>query len=181
MRRCALRRLVRAGGGALAAALACASAGAAPVDERELKAAYVYNFIQFTHWPAGPEEPFRLCIVGTTPMDEPLARLEGKQVLSGLHLSVRHVQPHDPLTGCNALYVDDSQRASVDALLLHVGSAPLLTITDGDGLADKGLMIEIHRRESRLVFEVNLNAARPGGLTFSSRMLKLASFVAGNP
>jgi hypothetical protein len=181
MRERVLRRLVRAGGGALAALFACASASAAPVDERELKAAYVFNFIQFTHWPVAPEDPFRLCVLGVTPMDEPLARLEGKQVLSGQRLNVRHVQPHDTLAGCHALYVDDSQRASVDALLLHVGNAPLLTITDGDGLADKGLMIEIHRRESRLVFEVNLNAARPGGLTFSSRMLKLASFVAGNP
>ncbi|WP_374566265.1 YfiR family protein [Ideonella sp.] len=151
----------------------------AQVDERVLKAAYLFNFIQFTQWPVPPDEPFRLCVLGTTPIDEQLAKLEGKPVLSGLHIKVRHVAPRESLTGCHALYVDDSQRSQVDEVLGRLAGAPVLTITDGDGLADKGVMIEIHKREARLGFEVNLKVARRANLNFSSRMLKLASYVAG--
>lgn len=151
----------------------------AQVDERALKAAYLFNFIQFTQWPVPPDEPFRLCVLGSTPLDEQLAKLEGKPVLSGLHISVRHVAPRESFAGCHALYVDDSQRSQVDEVLGRLAGAPVLTITDGDGLADKGVMIEIHKREARLGFEVNLKVARRANLTFSSRMLKLASYVAG--
>lgn len=164
----------------LAALLSLAALpAAAQVEERALKAAYLFNFIQFTQWPVPPDEPFRLCILGHTPLDGEIAKLEGKQVLGGLHIGVRHVMPKEPLTGCHALYIDDSQRAQTDEILGRLAGSPVLTITDGDGLADKGMMIEIHKREARLGFEVNLKMARRANLTFSARMLKLASFVAG--
>ena len=174
-------KLLAAGRHLLAAALlAClAQPGAAQVDERAVKAAYLFNFIQFTQWPVPPDEPFRLCVLGRTPLDEQLAQLEGKQVLGGLHITVRHVAPRDSLAGCHALYLDDSQRGQVDEVLGKLGSAPVLTITDGDGLADRGLMIEIHKRDTRLGFEVNLRMARKANINVSARMLKLASYVAG--
>jgi hypothetical protein len=151
----------------------------AQVDERALKAAYLFNFIQFTQWPVPPDEPFRLCVLGRTPLDDQLAKLQGKQVLGGLHIAVRHLAPREPFTGCHALYLDDSQRGMVDEVLGRLAGAPVLTITDSDGLADKGMMIEIHKREARLGFEVNLRVARRANLAFSARMLKLASYVAG--
>lgn len=164
----------------LAAVLACAAPhAAAQIDERALKAAYLFNFVQFTQWPIPPDEPFRLCVLGRTPLDEQLAKLEGKPVLGRLHISVRHVMPREPLNGCHALYVDDSQRAQVDEVLGRLAGSPVLTITDSDGLADRGIMIEIHKREARLGFEVNLKVARQANLIFSARMLKLASYVAG--
>jgi YfiR/HmsC-like len=164
----------------LAALLASGAPRAtAQVDERALKAAYLFNFIQFTNWPVPPDEPFRLCVLGSTPLDEQLAKLEGKPVLSGLHITVRHVVARESMLGCHSLYIDDSQRAQVDEVLTRLAGAPVLTITDGDGLADRGLMIEIHKREARLGFEVNLKVARRANINFSARMLKLASYVAG--
>jgi hypothetical protein len=151
----------------------------AQADERALKAAYLFNFIQFTQWPVPPDEPFRLCVLGNTPLDDQLKKLEGKPVLGGLHIAVRHVAPKESLAGCHALYVDDTQRSQVDEVLGRLAGAPVLTITDGDGLADKGVMIEIHKREARLGFEVNLKVAKRANLNFSARMLKLASYVAG--
>ncbi|MNL86350.1 hypothetical protein D3C87_2150180 [compost metagenome] len=56
---------------------------------------------------------------------------------------------------------------------------PVLTITDATGFADRGIMIEMRRQGPRIVFDVNLAAARRVNLDFSSRLLKLASFVAG--
>jgi hypothetical protein len=172
---------LRRAAGLLAALLALHAPLAAQtqVDERALKAAYLFNFIQFTQWPVPPDEPFRLCVLGRTQMDEHLARLEGKQVLGGLHIAVRHLGPREPFTGCHALYLDDSLRGQVDEVLGRLAGAPVLTITDGDGLADRGMMIEIHKREARLGFEVNLKVARRANLAFSARMLKLASYVAG--
>lgn len=151
----------------------------AQVDERAMKAAYLYNFIQFAQWPVAPDEPFRLCVLGHTPMDEQLDRLAGKRVLNDLHIAVLHVAPQDRLGDCHALYVDDSQRRHVPELLTRLGQAPILTITDGDGLAEQGMMIEIQKKDMKLGFEVNLAMARKVRINFSARMLKMANYVAG--
>lgn len=157
-----------------------APSASAQVDERALKAAYLFNFIQFTRWPAPPDDPFGLCVLGSTPMDDALAALEGKHVQTGQRLTVRHIGTRDAFSGCHALYLDETQRPAIDLVLSRLAGTSILTVTDGEGLADKGMMIEIHRRDAKLVFEVNLRLARAANLTFSSRMLKLASFVAGS-
>ena len=164
----------------LAGTLLLASGAArAQSDEVSVKAAFLYRFIQFTEWPVPPTEPFVLCVLGHTPMDEALSRLSGKAVLNGLRITVQHLQPRDPLAGCHALYLDDSQRRKAEELLPRLAGAPILTVTDSDGLADRGLMIELRKRDLKLGFDVNLQAVRASGMSLSSRLLKLASFVGG--
>lgn len=166
---------------ALALCMAVHAKGHAQVDENVMKAAFVYNFIQLTEWPSRPEDPFRLCILGQTPLDEPLQRLAGKDVLSGLRMRVRRIELRESAFDCHAVYIDDSQRSQAEALLRRLEGTPVLTVTDSSGLAAKGAMIEIHKRDTRLGFEVNLVPARKVNMQFSSRMLKLATFVAGSP
>ncbi|MEK8050102.1 YfiR family protein [Ideonella sp. DXS22W] len=163
----------------LVATLLAGPAARGQADERTVKAAFLYNFIQFTQWPVPPSEPFRLCVLGRSALDEALARLEGKNVLNGLHISIRHVGPRDSLERCHALYVDDSQRAAAEELLPRLAGAPILTITDSDGLADRGMIIEIRKRDLKLAFDVNLHAARKANIDLSARLLKMAHYVAG--
>ena len=149
-----------------------------PVDERAMKAAYLYNFALFAQWPSLPDADFQLCVLGTTPLDAELMRLEGKRVQNGLPITMRWIRPGEPLSGCQVLYVDERNRRTLDSLLQQLAGSPVLTITDAAGLADRGIMIEMRRQGQRLVFDVNLTAARRARLDFSARLLKLASFVA---
>ena len=150
----------------------------AAVDERAMKAAYLYNFALFAQWPTLPDGDFRLCVLGTTPLDAELERLEGKRVQNGLSIAMRRIMPGEPLSGCQVLYVDERSRRTLDSLLQQLAGSPVLTITDAAGLADRGIMIEMRRQDQRIVFDVNLAAARRAHLDFSARLLKLASFVA---
>lgn len=151
----------------------------AAVDERAMKAAYLYNFALFAQWPSLPDTDFQLCVLGTTPLDEELVRLEGKRVQNNLPIAMRWIMPGDPLAGCQVLYVDERNRRTLDALLHQLAAAPVLTITDAAGFADRGIMIEMRKQGQRIVFDINLTAARRAHLDFSARLLKLASFVAG--
>ncbi|WP_339491908.1 YfiR family protein [Pseudomonas rhizophila] len=148
------------------------------VDERAMKVAYLYNFALFAEWPSLPDVNFRLCVLGTTQLDDELAQLQGKRVQSGLPIDVRRVLPGDSLMGCQALYIDEQNRRALGSLLGQLAATPVLTITDATGFADQGVMIEMRRQGQRIVFDVNLIAARRAHLGFSSRLLKLASFVA---
>lgn len=150
----------------------------AAVDERAMKAAYLYNFALFAQWPSLPGADFQLCVLGTTPLDAELVHLQGKRVQNGLPIVMRWIKPGEPLAGCQVLYVDERNRRTLDALLLRLASSPVLTITDAAGFADRGIMIEMRKQDQRIVFDVNLAAARRARLDFSARLLKLASFVA---
>ncbi|UZE26084.1 YfiR family protein [Pseudomonas sp. B21-056] len=150
----------------------------AAVDERAMKAAYLYNFALFAQWPSLPDADFQLCVLGTTPLDDELALLQGKRAQDGLPIVMRWILPGESLTGCQVLYIDEHNRRSLDTLLQQLAATPVLTITDAAGFADRGVMIEMRRQDQRIVFDINLLAARRAHLNFSSRLLKLASFVA---
>lgn len=153
----------------------------APVDERAMKAAYLYNFAVFTQWPKLSSAAFQFCVLGVSAVDEELRRLQGRPVQNGLPLVVRNVVPGDDLEPCQLLYVDESQRRQFAAALGRLNGYPVLTVTDAEGLVEQGAMIEVRRQGNRLAFDVNLTAARKVKLDFSARLLKLASYVASKP
>lgn len=155
-----------------------ASADAA-VDERAMKVAYLYNFTLFAQWPSLPDTDFELCILGSTPLDEQLTQLKGKRAQNGLPITLRWVMPNSSLSDCQVLYIDEHNRRTLDGLLQQLAATPVLTITDATGFADRGIMIEMRRQGTRIVFDINLEAAHRVNLDFNSRLLKLASFVAG--
>ena len=148
------------------------------VDERAMKAAYLYNFALFAQWPTLPAADFQLCVIGNTPLDAELEQLAGKRVQNGLPIVMHWIMPGEPLDGCQLLYVDEHNRKTLDSLVRRLASLPVLTITDASGFADRGIMIEMRKQGQRIVFDVNLAAARRARLDFSARLLKLASFVA---
>ncbi|RDL45684.1 DUF4154 domain-containing protein [Marinomonas piezotolerans] len=160
------------------ALLLCVTVQAQPVDERSVKAAYIYNFLRLTEWPIPLEQPFYLCILGRTPLDGALNKLTGQPVRSHTNIRVINVTIGDELAVCNALYFDQSQYRQIDVLMRRLMSAPILTITDVQGLADRGTMIEMSTQDNRVVFEINLRAAQQAEIHISARLLKLARHVA---
>ena len=70
-----------------------------------------------------------------------------------------------------------------DAPTQHRAYAPrslgcsVLTVSDIDGFADAGGMIQLVREGGRVRFEVNLDSVRGADLTMSSKLLRLASVV----
>ena len=160
------------------ALLLCEKVYAQSVDERSVKAAYIYNFIRLTEWPTPLEQPFYLCILGRSSLDNALNKLSGQPVRTDIHIRVINVDIGDDLSSCNALYFDDSQHRQIDVLMRRLVSSPILTITDVQGLADRGTMIEMSTQRNRVVFEVNLGAAQRAEIRISARLLKLARHVA---
>ena len=76
---------------------------------------------------------------------------------------------------CQVLFIADAD--NLDRELAGLANAPVLTVGDEEGMAARGVMIELIREGPRIAFKINLNAARPAGLTISSQLLKLAREV----
>jgi hypothetical protein len=148
---------------------------AEPVPENAMKAAFVYNFALFTEWPAHTDV-INVCIPSGDSLAYAFDGMEGKDV-RGMRMSVTRLGANANVSNCQILYLGESDRSRVQDLLNRVGNAPILTVTDVDGLLEQGVMIGMFESNRRLAVEVNLEASKRAGLAISSKLLRLARRV----
>jgi hypothetical protein len=145
-----------------------------------VKAAFIYNFAKFVHWPDdsfnGPRDRIELCVYSKDPFGDALQRLRDRTA-QGRSFHVRRCDSLDELKKCHIVFIGAaSRRDRVEAIRFLRGRAAL-TVGDRSGFADRGGMIELYEVKERIRFRINLQAARHAGLKISSELLKLAEVV----
>lgn len=168
----------RAGEATLAFALVAfawsAGVGARVPLEYQVKASYLYNFIQFIEWPSDAlarSPRFNLCVVGRARFGQALEPLAGEQVQGRPVAILALERPADaPGARCHLLYVARGRASSGAPPLAH----GLLTIGETPGFLERGGIINLIEVRGRVRFQVNLAAAERAALTLDSRLLRLA-------
>jgi hypothetical protein len=162
--------------GALLAAL-CAPCAAQPVQENDMKAAFVFNFTVFTEWPlevlAGGA-PITLCASAANPLYGALSQLNDKLV-NGHRIAVR--SGLNAVRGCHVLVLDKSDRERWAQLKRDLAGANVLTVSDDQAISADGAVIGLSVDERRIAFVVDMGAARSARLNLSSKLLRLARSV----
>lgn len=148
----------------------------AQAQEHEIKAAFIYNFISFTEWPGKFGATIDICTMGNDPLNTPLGALQNKSA-KGTLIAVRHLSSGDEMKDCHVVFISDSERMNFPSILARLKSAPTLTVTDSEGLAAQGVMIELGLEERHIVFKINMNAAKQSRLMIKSKLLRLAKVV----
>jgi len=152
---------------------------AEPVDESDLKAAYVFNFIQYIEWPEGDlagQADWTVCVLPFSPLKRALTALEDRPARKGRPIRVRLVEPA-ALDDCQVLVL---HAATPEPLLRALRALPpqhgVLTVADGSlpPAAHAQVMISLVPQDGRIGFTINTEATARGGLTVSSRLLRLA-------
>jgi hypothetical protein len=159
------------------------SAAREPAPEDAVKAAMIYNFVQFVRWPDGvvPEEQeLVLGILGRDPLQEWLLDLASTGNRAG---SLKTVQI-DSLQELRAqrhklqvLYVGRTAQQDLKAILRALDGVPVLTVSDDELFVKQGGMMNFVRQNSRIRFDLNLDAASRGQLKISSRLYGLARLI----
>jgi hypothetical protein len=162
---------------ALAAPLAAAAGEPGSAAIAELKAAFVYNFLQFTTWAAAPggaaTADLVLCAYARGAVADALVGLDDKPV-GPRRIRVR-AWP-DSARDCAVLYLSAETRPRA-ALILAAAGATALTIAEDTKAPPEGVSIGLFEEGDRLAFAINLDSARNSGVRFSSKLLRLAKSV----
>ena len=168
---------------ALAAALAWPAdirAQSAQQREYEIKAAYLYNFINYIDWPADALPPvggtITIGIVGENPFGPALDPLNGKQI-KGRTLAVKQVATAKDLEQCQIVFICTSEKNRLSEIFGQLKESKVLTVSEIDGFAAQGGVINFISERNKVRFEINPDAAKRLGLTISSELLKLARLV----
>ena len=165
-------------------ALLCCALGAAPAvaqqaSEQAVKAGFIYNFIKFTQWGSSQEGDSRRLMICTT-ADKPLggqfAKLAGRTI-GARTIETRHSVGTNEWSGCDMLFIAQTDADRADDYLRSLGSAQVLTVGDFTDFAKAGGMIGLYMQNNRVHFDVNLASAQRAGLTLNSQMIKLAGLV----
>jgi hypothetical protein len=152
------------------------------VLQNRLKAAVVSKLPQFVEWPAESLEgraSLNICVWPPTPFVADLQVLVAGETFNGRPLATRRVAAVEDLADCQLLFLPARLDAGAHAFLLAAQSLPILTVGDAPGFLEDGGIVALRVVESRVRFDINIEAGRRAGLHISSQLLRLAVSVRG--
>ena len=177
---------------------------AMPPNEYETKAGYLLNFVEFIEWPSGTfadaQAPVIVGVMGTDPFGAELDKLQGK-VVNGRKLQIKRfkglmefrgeetpgrrqdgllmkqTQKLMELKSCHILFISSSEKKHVPLILKPLKDASVLTVSETEGFAQVGGIINFLDDGKRVQLEINLDAADRARLKISSKLLSLAKII----
>lgn len=156
-----------------------ASAQSIPL-EYQVKAAFLYQFSKFIEWPTHAFDATRntLCIGVLTggPMASALQSIEGKET-KGRRVVVKRLTADDEIELCHILFIGRETEGRLTDILSRLKGTSTVTVSDIDGFATRGGMINLIMVDNKVQFEINVTAVERAKLQFSSHLLRLAKIV----
>lgn len=165
----------------------CALASAQPIPrEYELKAVYLYNFLQFVNWPSGScnsrggriEE---IAVLGNSPIGDSLKSLQAElKRTRGVEISLRFYGPYVEgmdLSGCQLLFIAQPELRYIKKIIASLKGKPALLVADDEDCLDQGCMIALLTQASKIRWAVNRRSAEASGLRMNARLLEMAMKV----
>jgi hypothetical protein len=73
--------------------------------------------------------------------------------------------------------LDGGDDAKVNRFLDETRAKPILTVSDDTDFTAEGGIVKLFEQQNKLRLEINIDEAERSGLTFSSKLLSLASVV----
>jgi hypothetical protein len=165
---------------AIGTGLRSVDAAEAPT-EYQVEAAFVFNFSHFVEWPpqtvVAPTEPFVIGVLGSDPLGAQLDEAVRGEQLNGHPLVVRRFRDPAEIDTCQILFIDRSESSRLGPILAALNGRSTLTVSQADGAAEHGVMIQFATEDNRIRLRINVESARAAGLTISSKLLRPAAIV----
>ncbi len=150
-------------------------------SEYQLKAVFLFNFVQFVDWPPSATQDSQpsllIGILGDDPFGTFLDEIVRGERLGARSIQVRRYRRIADIEECNILFISRSENERVPEILSAVKNRPVLTVSDGDGFASQGGIIQFFTDKNRIRIRINLDAAEAANLTISSKLLRVAEVV----
>jgi len=155
------------------------------VDESQVKAMFVYNFLKFVEWPLeaslGARDPFVVHIIGDGASADATERFLASRAIGERPLHVRRVRWDQSLVGVRAAFVVERDAKKLRRVLEAAAAAGVLTIGEGESFATRGGVIGLLVEDRKVRFDVDTTAATTAGLRVSSKLLALTRVVRSSP
>jgi hypothetical protein len=151
------------------------------VREMQVKAAFLYNFTKFVYWKSSPETGTLSTItIGLIQADEMAGLLNDyvSKSSSNSGVTVKRIKSlSDDLSGCQIIYIDQSQKEDLPEILKRLNGGQVLTVSDIPGFTRKGGVIGLFQEDGRIKIEINQSEAESSGLEISAKLMEVARVI----
>jgi hypothetical protein len=156
-----------------------ASARTAPIPEYQAKALFLFNCAQFVSWPPSQpsDTPLVIGILGDDPFGPYLDETVRGEKVNHRSLTIQRFRPETSPQNCHILFISRSERERAAQIISSLKSRGVLTVSDIEGFAELGGMIELVTEKSKIRMRINLEAVRAAKLKISSKLLRVAEVM----
>lgn len=158
--------------------------------EYQIKAAFLYNFINFVDWPkekvVDSNDLITIGIIGTDPFGRAFEPLKDKQVKGkkvqikryiGLKETTLSGDKVETIRKCHLLFICRSEKEHLKKVVNVVKDHSVLLVGDMDEFLESGGIINFVIEDQKVHFEINNTTAKKAKLSIRSKLLRLAKKV----
>ena len=144
----------------------------------EIHAAMLYNFIKYIQWPNESEAgEFVVGVIGDEEVFTTLkAWYDGKPKGSKKYV-IKKLASAAEAGDCQVVYVGKSKNKAFDDIKGSIAGKSVLTITDGNGMGQKGSCINFKVIDGKLKFELNQGVVTGANLKVSGQLSSMAIVI----
>jgi len=144
----------------------------------EIHAAMLYNFIKYVQWPnEGDGGEFVVGVIGDENVFNTLKSwYDGKPKGSKKYV-IKKLSSPDEANSCQVVYVGRAKNKDFETIKSSVTGKSILTITDGNGMGEKGSCINFKVVDGKLKFELNQATVSSLNLKVSTQLSSMAILI----
>jgi hypothetical protein len=161
--------------------LLMAAATIATAQERpthEIHAAMLFNFIKYVQWPnEGEGGEFVVGVIGDDKVFTTLNQWYNGKAKGSKKYVIKKLSSADESSSCQVVYVGKSKNREFENIKNNIEGKSILTITDGNGLGQKGSCINFKVIDGKLKFELNQATFTGSNLKVSSQLSSMAILI----
>ena len=138
----------------------------------------LFNFIKYVQWPdEGAGGEFVVGVMGEEDVFNTLKTwYDGKPKGSKKYVIKKLASPGEA-GGCQVVYLGKSKSKEFEGIKGSVAGKPILTITDGNGLGQKGSCINFKVIDGKLKWELNQATFSSSNLKVSGQLTSMAIVI----
>lgn len=155
--------------------------GQAYAQERpthEIHSMMLYNFIKYVQWPNEMETgEFIVGVIGDENVFNTLKLWYDGKPRGTKKYVIRKLDAPGQAADCQVVYVGKSKNKVFDDIKTSTTGKSILTITDGNGLGQKGSCINFKVIDGKLKFELNQGTVNASNLKVSGQLSSMAIVI----
>jgi len=151
------------------------------LQEQQIKAGLLYNFLKYTNFPAASftnANIITVCIFGDDPFSGNLQPIAGRTV-NQREIALRTIHDISAAGNCQLLFVNEEEKSRWPQLRAALAGKNVLTVSDFENFATQGGMIEFGHADNHIHVNLNIDALTSAGLRVEDRLLRLVTVVHG--
>ncbi len=155
-------------------------------ESEYIKSSLIVRLADYIHWPPEAEmddtsKPFVIGVIGETDFGAYIKHITRDVKAADKKIETRIFLSPAEITRCHFLIISGKfvEDGCMPEVLEKIKNKPVITISEGEGMVEKGVHVSFYKCDKRIRFDVNAGAFKSSPLAISFDFLKYARNVIG--